>query len=272
MPVTLPILPPTPRPQFKLLAGLRLLLIGLHLVSGTLQAGLLFGRINGEWQQRLTSRWSRQLLTLLGVRIDSAIDPARIGHGLLVGNHISFIDIFVINALLPSAFVAKSDVRLWPLIGGLCRRTGTVFIERGKRKAAELTRQQMLAALVAGQRLAIFPEGTTTRGDRVLPFHGALFQSAIDAAVPVHALALRYFGRDGTPSTAPAYIDETSLIRCLITILESGGLVAQIELAASFAPPLAERRHLAHRAHQAIAATLGHPGHRESPQSLRNEA
>jgi len=259
-------------PPLTLFTVLRLLLIGLHLISGTLQASLLFGRVDAKRQQRLTSRWSRQLLTLLGVRIDSAIDPAHIGHGLLVSNHISFIDIFVINALLPSAFVAKSDVRQWPLIGGLCRRTGTVFIERGKRKAAELTRQRMLAALVAGQRLAIFPEGTTTRGDRVLPFHGALFQSAIDAAVPVHALALCYFARDGTPSTAPAYIDETSLIRCLITILESGGLVAQIQLATSFAPPLAERRHLAHRAHQAIAAALGHPGHRDSPQPPGNEA
>ena len=215
--------------------------------------------VGAPWRQRLTGAWSRQLLVLLGIRVESGGDLAGIEGGLLAGNHISFIDIFVINALLPSAFVAKSDVRQWPLIGWLCRGTNTVFIERGSRKAAHRTHRQMLAALAAGQRLVIFPEGTTTAGDRVLPFHAALFQSAIDAAVPVHALALSYHRADGGRSAAPAYIDEISLIDCLISVLEAGGLVARIELAASYAPPLADRRHLAHHAHQAVVTALTHP-------------
>ncbi len=245
-------------PPLTLLARLRLLLIGLHLVHGALQAGLLFRVLGTGSRQRLKRRWSQQLLALLGIRVESAGDLARIEGGLLVGNHISFVDIFVINALLPSAFVAKSDVAQWPLIGWLAHHADTVFIERGSRRAAHFTRQQMLAALGAGRRLAIFPEGTTTRGDRVLPFHAALFQSAIDAAVPVHALALSYRGRDGAPSTAPAYIHDISLIGCLISVLDAGGLVARVELAASFVPPLADRRHLAHHAHQAVAAALAH--------------
>ncbi len=245
---------------------LRLLLIGLHLAQGAVQAGLLFPLVGAPWRQRLTGAWSRQLLVLLGIRVESGGDLAGIEGGLLAGNHISFIDIFVINALLPSAFVAKSDVRQWPLIGWLCRGTNTVFIERGSRKAAHRTHRQMLAALAAGQRLVIFPEGTTTAGDRVLPFHAALFQSAIDAAVPVHAIALGYRGRDGAPSAAPAYIDEISLIDCLISVLEAGGLVARIELAASYAPPLADRRHLAHHARQAVATVLAQ-GHDAIPAS-----
>lgn len=245
-----------PRRQFTLRTVLRLLLIALHLGHGALQAGVLFHLVGVQSRQRLKCRWSSQLLVLLGIRIESAIDPCLMESGLLVCNHVSFIDIFVINALLPSAFVAKSDVRRWPLIGWLCQRTDTVFIERGKRRAAELTRRQMLAALAAGQRLAIFPEGTTTRGDRVLPFHAALFQSAIDAALPVHAIALSYRDRNGNPSLAPAYIDEISLIGCLISVLEAGSLVARVELAASFATPLPDRRHLAHHAHQVIAAAL----------------
>ena len=234
----------------------RLLLIGLHLLYGALQAGLLFRLVGDPWRRRLKRTWSRQLLVLLGIRVESAADLARVESGLLVGNHISFIDIFVINALLPSAFVAKSDVAQWPLIGWLARHADTVFIERGSRKAAHCTRRQMVAALGAGQRLAIFPEGTTTSGDRVLPFHAALFQSAIDAAVPVHAIALSYRDAGGARSAAPAYIDEISLIGCLISVLEAGGLVARIELATSFAPPLPDRRHLAHRAHHAVAAAL----------------
>lgn len=237
-------------------SGLRLLLIGLHLTHGAMQAGLLFPLVGAPGRRRLTRAWSRQLLALLDIRIEACSNLAAIDAGLLAGNHISFIDIFVINAVLPSAFVAKSEVRHWPLIGWLCRRSGTVFIERGSRKAAHQAHGQMLAALAAGQRLAIFPEGTTTTGDRLLPFHAALFQSAIDAAVPVHALALSYRGRDGAPSAAPAYIDEISLIDCLVSVLEAGGLVARVSLAERFAPPLPDRRHLAHRAHQAVATAL----------------
>lgn len=237
---------------------LRLLLIGLHLVHGALQAGLLFHLGGASWRQRLKRRWSRQLLALLDVRIEFAGDPTRVESGLLVANHVSFIDIFVIDAVLPSTFVAKSDVARWPLIGWLCRRTETVFIERGSHKAAQRARQQMAAALGAGRRLALFPEGTTTAGDRLLPFHAALFQSAIDAPAPIHALALSYRGGDGARSAAPVYIDEISLLSCLISVLEARGLVAHVALAASFAPPLADRRHLAQRAHQAVAAALTH--------------
>lgn len=251
-------------PPFSLLSGLRLLLVGLHLLNGALQAGVLFPFAGARGRQRLRRAWSRQLLALLGIRVESGGDLAGVDSGLLVGNHISFIDIFVINAVLPSAFVAKSEVRQWPLIGWLCQRTDTVFIERGSRKAAHQTHRQMLAALGSGQRLAIFPEGTTTAGDRLLPFHAALFQSAIDAAVPVHAIGLDYRSRDGVPSAAPAYIDEISLIDCLISVLEAGGLVARVTLAASFAPPLPDRRHLAHRAHQAVAAALVDQGDRRT--------
>ena len=279
-------------PPFSLLSGLRLLLVGLHLLYGALQAGLLFRLVSAPWRQRLKRTWSRQLLVLLGIRVESAADPARIESGLMVANHISFIDIFVINALLPSAFVAKSDVAQWPLIGWFARHADTVFIERGSRKAAHCTRQQMLAALGAGRRLAIFPEGTTTSGDRVLPFHAALFQSAIDAAVPVHVLALSYRDAGGARSGAPAYIDEISLIGCLISVLEAGGLVARVELAATYHPPLADRRHLAYHARQAVTTALAHApdaipaprcrdidprNRRENPlqdpgQPLRNEA
>lgn len=235
----------------------RLLLVGAHLLYGALQVALLFPLAGAVRRQHMKRRWSRQLLALLGIRVAAdAADLAALDSGLLVANHVSFIDIFVINALLPSTFVAKSEVARWPLIGWLSRHTGTVFIERGSRRAAHRTQQQMLQALGAGQRLAIFPEGTTSAGHGLLPFHAALFQSAIDAEVPVHAIALRYSGADGIRSDAPAYIDDVGLLQCLLAVLRCGGLVARIAPAASFVPPLPDRRHLSHRAHQAVAAAL----------------
>lgn len=242
-----------------LVIHLRLLLIGLHLLSAALQVALLFPWSGSMVRQRLKRAWSRQLLALLGIRVEVADGGlAGIENGLLVCNHISFIDIFVLNALLPSGFVAKSDVAQWPLIGWLSRRNDTVFIERGSRKAAHDTQRNMLAAFGAGKRVAVFPEGTTTAGDRLLPFHAALFQSAIDAAVPVHAICLSYLDADGLRSAAPAYIDDIGLVDCMTTVLEARGLTARVALAARFEPPLADRRHLAHRAHQAVAAALSH--------------
>ncbi len=258
-------------PPPSLSARLRLTRVGLHLVYGGMQVALLFPFVGLRGRDRLKQRWSRSLLAILRIRIDPpdhALD--RLGGGLLVANHVSFMDIFVINALLPSGFVAKSDVSGWPLIGWLSRRNETVFIERGKRKAAHLTQERMLAVLAGGRRLVVFPEGTTTAGAEVLPFHGALFQSAIDAAVPVHALAIQYVDAQGRPSAAPAYIGELSVADCLRNILASGGLRATLRLAESFRPPLPDRRHLAHRAHQAIAASLRqHPGD-ELSQPCRN--
>ncbi len=255
----------------SLLVRPRLLLVGLHLLSGVLQVALLFPLAGTQSRQNLRRIWSRQLLTLLGIRVE-AVDHALTGieGGLVVGNHISFIDIYVINALLPCGFVSKSEVAHWPLIGWLSRHNDTVFIERGSRKAAHRTHHAMLAALGAGRRVAIFPEGTTTAGDKVLPFHAALFQSAIDAAVPVHALAISYHGADGTRSRAPAYIGDTSLVECMITVMQSGGLVARIRLAQSLAPPLANRRELAQRAHQAVATALSREPELAPAEPLRD--
>ena len=276
-----------------LLAGARLLLVGLHLVSGALQVALLFRLGGAPWRQNLRRIWSRQLLALLGIRVESVGDAlAGIERGLVVGNHISFIDIYVINALLPCGFVAKSEVARWPLIGWLSRRNDTVFIERGNRKAVHRTHRSVLAALAAGGRVAIFPEATTTAGDRLLPFHAALFQSAIDTDAPVHALAISYHDSSGAPSGAPAYIDDISLLDCLTKIIQAGGLVARVTPAQSFLPPLPDRRELARHAHDAVATALaGAPGlvptssvcgsdpankgekpPDKHPQSLRNEA
>lgn len=235
----------------------RLLLIGAHLVVGAAQIALLFPALSRHRRNQLIRAWSRQLICLLGIRIDDRISSASFTrastHGLLVSNHISLIDIFVINAVLPSGFVSKSEVASWPLIGWMSRQTGTIFIERGNRRAAHHTQENMIKALAAGGRLAMFPEGTTTTGEQVLPFHAALLQSAIDSAVPVHALSLRYTGQDGKTSSAPAYIADLSVLDCVLNTLRSRGLTAHLAHAESISPPHQDRRHLAHRCHKAIA-------------------
>jgi 1-acyl-sn-glycerol-3-phosphate acyltransferase len=231
-------------------AAARLAGLGLHLLLGLAIVALLFPWLAAGRRLRLKRRWSRRLLRILGVELRVAGD---LPQGLVVANHISFLDIFVINAVAPAAFVSKDEVRRWPVIGWLAQRTDTVFLERGSRSAAQRARATLVERLRSGDRAAIFPEGTTTAGDRVLPFHGALFQAAIDAGAPVTPLALRYLDGDSRRSDAPAYIDDITLWQCLLAIARSGRLVAEVAILDAIAPLSADRRHLAAHAHRLVS-------------------
>lgn len=212
---------------------------------------LVYPWIGQSLRLELKRRWSRQLVTLLGVRIEAA--GAGEVRGMAVANHISFLDIFVINALAPAAFVSKDDVRRWPLIGWLCRHTDTIFLARGSRSAAQQVRETLAEVLRRGSVIAVFPEGTTSDGSQVLPFHSALFQAAIDVGAPVTPVALRYLDGNGGRSSAPAYVGDTSLMACLWSIARAGGLTASVETEAPLPSAGHDRRTLAAQLHRHIA-------------------
>ena len=247
----------------KLRTHFRLLRAALHLCQGSATVALVYPWLGEKHRLALKRRWSRQLLTMLGVRLryqGTLQADASLPGGLIVANHISFLDIFVVNAIAPTAFVSKDDVRNWPLIGWLCMRTDTLFLERGSRSAAQRARESLVHQLRRGKRVALFPEGTTTRGDTVLPFHSALLQSAIDADTTVTPVVLRYRSDDGRPSVAPAYVDDISLLECLRAIADEKRLYAEVHAHAPLAATNADRRELSADAHRAIAHTLHHAG------------
>ncbi len=227
----------------------------LHLLWGVATATCAFPILTRRWQLALKARWSRQLFQALGVRLRVSGTP--IDAGLFVANHISWLDIYAINALAPAAFVAKDEVRHWPLIGWLSAKAETIFLERGSRSGAVRAKEHLVEQLRLRRRIGVFPEGTTSDGTGVQPFHGALFQAAIDAGVRVAPVVIRYTDAKGARSVAAAYAGDTSLWQCLRAIITSSGLTAH----AAFLPTLdagsGDRRHLAHRAHTAIAHTLG---------------
>ena len=195
---------------------------------------------------------------------------------LLVANHISWVDIFVINALAPSAFISKAEVREWPLIGWLAARNETVFLRRGSRGHARQVNAEIAALLDAGRTVAVFPEGTTTDGSRVLGFHAALLQPALSAGHPVQPVALSYHRPDGSPSRAPAYDGDIRLGECLAAIVAERGLVARVQSAAALAAGHdSDRRGVAQAAREAIVRlTLDHDLQAEtwkaSPSSTRS--
>jgi len=133
----------------------RLTRVGVHLVFGWCLATACYPFLAQTSRRKLQQRWSRDLLDMLGLRLEvsgpAAPDMSNGIHGLLVANHVSWLDVFVIGALAPATFVCKSEVRRWPLIGGLCAKTGTVFLERGSKFAAQRTHQVLARKLGRGE-------------------------------------------------------------------------------------------------------------------------
>lgn len=178
---------------------------------------------------------------------------------MLVANHVSWIDIYAINAVAPARFVAKREVRGWPLIGWLAARTGNLFIHRERRRDAARILEELVQALRDGDRVAVFPEATTTEGGTVLEFRSSLLQAAIRAESLLQPVALRYLRTDGTRCREAAYSGATTLWQSLLAVVSQPG----VRLELTFLPPLearaGRRRELAGAAREVILRTLRLP-------------
>lgn len=171
-----------------------------------------------------------------------------------MANHVSWIDIFVINALSPAAFISKAEVRKWPAIGWLAATNETVFLQRGSRGHARIVGGEITGSLQAGTTVALFPEGTTTDGSHVLHFHAALLQPALDAGRPIQPLAIRYRDADGQYTRAAAYYGEMSLLDCISNIISEPKIVADVVvMEAAVYPAEADRRPIANALQARIA-------------------
>lgn len=236
--------------------ALRLARVMVHLAAGLATCALVFPLASLRTRERLTRRWSRKLLGLCRVRVEQVDGAPVLEHALIVANHVSWLDIFVINALHPCRFVAKAEIRSWPVLGWLAAAAGTVFIARGNRRELRHIFKGLVTVLQQGQRVAFFPEGTTSSQGEVLPFHANLFEAAIDARVAVQPYALSYVDANGTFHPSVDYIGDTSFVDSLFTILEGRPVIARLQCLAPIDATGAHRRELAQAAEDAVAAAL----------------
>ncbi|HEX7919235.1 MAG TPA: lysophospholipid acyltransferase family protein [Gemmatimonadales bacterium] len=153
-------------------------------------AGRLVGGGTG-WTMGCRRHWSRGLLRILGVRV-SVVGRLPTPPYLLAANHLGYLDVLVLAAELPVRFVAKSEVRRWPVWGPLAARTGTLFLDRERARDAHRVATAVEETLVAGEAVSIFAEGTSSPGDVVLPYRPALFEGAVASGAPVVPAALNY--------------------------------------------------------------------------------
>jgi len=248
-------------------APLRLMLLLLHVLVGTAIAALIFPRLTQHGRNRIIRIWSRLLLAICGARLrlaglplppalaQTGIEPGSRGR-MLLANHISWIDPFALNASVPSRFVAKAEIRAWPLLGTLVTLVGALYIERGRRHAVASMNHRVRDRLREGETVAVFPEGTTTDGRSLLPFHANLVAPALEVGAECWPVALRYT-QDGAPSTAAAFIGDMALVTSLWNILVARRL--QIEVA--FLEPVPtvgdrNRHHITEAAAERVAAWL----------------
>lgn len=236
----------------------RVVRLALHLVRGLWIVRMRFPRLAAAGQDQTLQRWASELLRILGVGVRRHNAPPTLPERcLLVANHVSWLDIFAIYAAMPGLFVAKSDIRDWPVVGGLVAGVGTLFIERGNRRHARATNDRIVAALEAGRLVAVCPEGTTTDGRSLKHFHAALLQPAIDARAMVLPVALRYVDEDGAQSDAPVYVGETSLVESIWRVVSAPALAVELHFAPLVAADGLHRRELSQRTHEIIGAGLG---------------
>jgi 1-acyl-sn-glycerol-3-phosphate acyltransferase len=229
----------------------------VHLLYGLLLVALFFGRSANDGVVRMehARRWSAGFLRVLGVRLE-AHGTARPGAKLIVANHVSWLDILAIDAVEPARFVSKAEVRHWPLFGRLAVAVDTLFIERDRARDALRVVHQMAEALQAGDTLAVFPEGTTSTGRELLPFHANLLQASIATDTPVQPLALRFSDASGVFSAAVEFVGTTTMPQSVWAIACAQDLCVHVEILPAQSVGHADRRRLAARLREEIAAAI----------------
>ena len=208
--------------------GLVLFSISTHLITGIFLAFLFAdGRMQtGSRAARLFCWWHHRLCQLFNIQ-HQQYGQANNRPTLFVANHISWFDIPAIGASLPVHFLSKQEVKNWPLIGWLASKAGTLFIQRGRKGAAEQSIYNITHTLQQGDNVIIFPEGTTTDGKNIKKFHSRLFQAAINANADVQAIAITYPNKGDIHPHAP-YIDDMSMMDSVRNFIHGDNMRVEI--------------------------------------------
>jgi 1-acyl-sn-glycerol-3-phosphate acyltransferase len=245
----------------------RLFRLGLLLLLATAGIAielLVFPLIAARRRRRIISRWSAALLDACGMQLrihdeaagtDAALERLAPGR-MLIANHISWLDIFAINAVATSAFVAKAELRRWPVAGWLAALAGTVFIQRSRRHAVHRVIEQLRGRIRDGFPVAVFPEATTSDGKALLPFYGNLLEAAIAEDAEIIPLGIRYLDARGEPASQAAYIGDTTFVESLWTVLGAQGLVAEVHVLRPVPTTGRNRHELARELRNLLSARL----------------
>jgi 1-acyl-sn-glycerol-3-phosphate acyltransferase len=180
---------------------------------------------------RWLHRWSRFAARVVGIRVTTRGSMPL--SGLLVCNHLSYLDVIVLSSISPCVFVAKRDVAAWPLFGWLARAAGTIFVDREHRLSSPAVVDLVRAALSSGSVVVLFPEGRSSDGSTVLPFKSALLESAAQLHCPVASASIQYALDDGSVVDEVCYWRDMTLVPHLLNLF----FKREIRSSCSFSSP-----------------------------------
>lgn len=258
-PADLPAAVPSPwlrRTSAPVRFATRLGRLSAHALRGQRIIQNQFPELSDAQKRQHIRDWSAQLLRLSGIALQVNGTPLQTP-SLVAANHVSWIDIFAINAVQPVRFVSKAEAAQWPLIGPLVRGVGTLLIERERAQDVVRVIHQMAQCLQQGDHVGVFPEGTTGYGHDLLPFHANLFQAACVAHCPAAVQPVMLFyadHRSGRFSRAASYVGDETMLGSLWRMSAAAPLRIEVDYLAPLRAPT--RRALTQQTREAIAEHL----------------
>jgi 1-acyl-sn-glycerol-3-phosphate acyltransferase len=220
----------------------------LRLLRGPLPVGARAGWLH---------RWTGRALRWFGIRV--RVDGSPPASGLLVSNHLGYLDIFVLSAIAPTVFVSNDDVGRWPIAGLLAKLAGTVFIDRARRSDVVRVGQRLVPLIQSGQAVALFLEGTSTGGDRVLPFHSSLLAPAVRERWSITPAFVAYVAPGAAVERELCYWGDAVFFPHFLNMLGLWGAEAHVRFGAAVTAQ-GDRRALAVSLRQQVCALGGRDG------------
>ena len=192
----------------------------------------------------------RIVLAAMGIqyRVEGTTPAGKI---LIAANHLSYLDIVIVSAAMPAAFVAKMEIGSWPFFGALAKMGGAIFVDRSSRASAWETAEEMTQRLAADVPVVLFPEGTSTDGSEVVRFHSTLFAPAVEAEVPVIPAAVFYEMKGSGTERDLCWFGDDAFLPHLLRVLHVEGFTAVIRFGNPEIYP--DRQTAAWRSHDAVS-------------------
>lgn len=199
----------------------RIIRVILHTLYGIFVSVIILPTLNRRQRNRLVGHWSHQLLRIFNIQlVVNGEAPNRDLAGIMfVGNHISWLDIHVLNSIHTVRFIAKSEVKNWPVFGWLAKKANTLFINREDKKDTVRVIESTSKGLLKGDSFCFFPEGTTTDGTDLLRFKGSLMQASINSNADIWPFVISYPDHSGSPNKKMAFVGKTTLLESIWQII-----------------------------------------------------
>ena len=230
----------------------------LKLLKGLLLIGCVFPQLRPSERDIIIESWCREVLDVLSVRVNlrGETPPGKVSSVVFVTNHVSWMDILVMNACRRVRFVAKTEVRQWPLVGWMAVRTGTIFFKRTSPRELARVTKSIATFLRRGDCIALFSDGARTDSASVHAFHSGLLESAIAAEALIWPVGISYRRLDGSLSTDTPIVGSQSMIASILNILDQPATLAQVSYTDPIESSAGDRHKLSEWCHLSIEQSL----------------